>query len=231
MALKQGLTREQKAAQRAERERTLAKKITALPGKRYGVILADPEWRFEAYSRETGLDRAADNHYPTSPIEAILARDVPSIAAPDCTLFLWTTVPMLDAALQVVTRWGFFYKSLLTWDKVAPGTGFWLRSKTEHLIIATKGHPVAPSMGSQLYSLWIEDGAVWHEKKGAHSAKPVGITEWIERTFPTIPKIELNRRGPARPGWDAWGAEAETPHDGTVAMSEPETKENEDGPL
>jgi N6-adenosine-specific RNA methylase IME4 len=30
----------------------------------------------------------------------------------------------------------------------------------------------------------------------------------IEQLYPTVPKIELNRRGP-RPGWDAWGAEAE----------------------
>ena len=33
---------------------------------RYGVILADPPWRFEPFGRETGLDRSADNHYPTT---------------------------------------------------------------------------------------------------------------------------------------------------------------------
>ncbi|WP_256375199.1 MULTISPECIES: hypothetical protein [unclassified Bradyrhizobium] len=31
----------------------------------------------------------------------------------------------------------------------------------------------------------------------------------IESYFPTLPKIELNRRGPERAGWDAWGNEAE----------------------
>jgi hypothetical protein len=31
----------------------------------------------------------------------------------------------------------------------------------------------------------------------------------IESYFPHLPRIELHRRGPARPGWDAWGAEAE----------------------
>ena len=29
----------------------------------------------------------------------------------------------------------------------------------------------------------------------------------IEQYFPTLPKIELNRRGAPRPGWDAWGDE------------------------
>ena len=31
----------------------------------------------------------------------------------------------------------------------------------------------------------------------------------IERLYPTLPKIELFARGKARPGWDAWGNEAE----------------------
>jgi hypothetical protein len=31
----------------------------------------------------------------------------------------------------------------------------------------------------------------------------------IDEYFPDLPKIELNRRGPPRKGWDAWGAEAE----------------------
>jgi hypothetical protein len=45
-----------------------------------GVILADPPWRFEPWSRETGMDRSADNHYPTRPLGAIMALGVASIA-------------------------------------------------------------------------------------------------------------------------------------------------------
>jgi hypothetical protein len=51
---------EEKKQRRAARESELAAKQHALPNKKYGVIYADPEWRFEPYSRETGLDRAAD---------------------------------------------------------------------------------------------------------------------------------------------------------------------------
>jgi hypothetical protein len=50
-----------KTGARTAREATLDKQQAALPDKRYGVILADPEWQFEAYSAETGMDRAADN--------------------------------------------------------------------------------------------------------------------------------------------------------------------------
>ena len=42
-----------------------------------------------------------------------------------------------------------------------------------------------------------------------HSAKPEVFAEMIEAYFPNLPKIELNRRGAARPGWDAWGNEVD----------------------
>jgi hypothetical protein len=38
---------------------------------------------------------------------------------------------------------------------------------------------------------------------------PPSSPKLIEQLYPTVPKIELNRRDPARLGWDAWGAEAE----------------------
>jgi hypothetical protein len=33
--------------------------------------------------------------------------------------------------------------------------------------------------------------------------------EIIEQYFPNVPKIELNRRGKPKSGWDAWGLEAD----------------------
>jgi N6-adenosine-specific RNA methylase IME4 len=47
-------------------------------------------------------------------------------------------------------------------------------------------------------------------RRGEHSAKPECFLEMIEQYFPTLPKIEVNRLGPPRPGWDAWGNEADT---------------------
>jgi hypothetical protein len=43
---------ELKARMRAKREREWAGKIKALPQKRYGVILADPEWQWETWSEK-----------------------------------------------------------------------------------------------------------------------------------------------------------------------------------
>jgi N6-adenosine-specific RNA methylase IME4 len=211
-----------KAEKRAAREKALAEKIVALPDKKYGVILADPEWRFEPWSRETGLDRAADNHYATSPTEVIAARDVPSIAAPDCVLFLWATAPMLLDALDVMARWGFKYQTQLVWDKEVIGTGFWFRNQHEILLVGTKGNPIAPTPGTQVSS-------ILREKRGEHSAKPEAIAEMIERIWPSVPKIELNRRGPARPGWDAWGDEALPPEDSTAPADDPATLSRVEG--
>jgi N6-adenosine-specific RNA methylase IME4 len=189
-----------KAGLRAERERELAARQTALPNKRYGVIYADPEWRFEVYSRETGMNCTADNHYPTSSLEEICNRPVADIAADDCVLFLWATVPMARAAFRVMESWGFEYKSQFVWVKNRIGTGYWNRNKHEILLIGTKGNVPAPAPGTQWPSA-IEAPV------GRHSEKPEKFYELIEAYFPNLPKIELNARR-ARPGWDAWGNEA-----------------------
>jgi hypothetical protein len=42
-----------------KRERDLGAKQVALPTKRYGLIYADPPWKFRTFSVVTGMDRAA----------------------------------------------------------------------------------------------------------------------------------------------------------------------------
>jgi N6-adenosine-specific RNA methylase IME4 len=116
----------------------------SLPDKRYGVILADTEWRFEPYSRETGMDRSPDNHYPTSSTEIVAARPVAQIAADDRALFLWATAPMLPQALKVMEAWAFDYKSHLIAVKPRIGTGYWFRNEHELLLLGTKGNVPAP---------------------------------------------------------------------------------------
>lgn len=186
---------------RDDREEKLGHAQAALPDKHYGVIVADPEWRFEVYSRDTGMDRAADNHYPTSVTDEIAARPVNTIAADDCVLFLWATVPMLEDALRVLHAWGFEYRSQFVWVKDRLGTGYWNRNQHEILLIGVRGKPPAPAPGTR-------ERSVISEPTGEHSAKPEIVLEYIENWYPTLPKIELNRRGPPRPGWDAWGNEA-----------------------
>jgi N6-adenosine-specific RNA methylase IME4 len=169
-----------------------------LPAKKYGVIYADPDWRDEVWSRETGLGRSPDNHYATSEAEAIKARDVVRLAA-----FLWTTIQHDGIAHETMKAWGFEYKSQVVWEKPSIGLGRWVRSCHEVLLIGTRGNPPCPAPGTQWPSV-IET-----PRPGKHSEKPEVFYRLIESYFPNTPKIELNCRGKPRPGWDGWGAEAE----------------------
>jgi N6-adenosine-specific RNA methylase IME4 len=186
--------------QRAAKETALADKIRALPDKRYGVIYADPEWRFETWTPEGKTMTSADNHYPTSALDEIKARAVPSIAADDAVLFLWATVPMLPQAVEVMAAWQFRYVSGAVWIKDKAGTGYWFRNRHELLLVGTRGKLPAPAPGTQWES-------VIEAPVGKHSEKPERAYELIEHYFPNLPKIELNARAP-RAGWDSWGLEA-----------------------
>jgi len=196
------LNGDDKKERRADRERELAEATIAASKKLqfnlYGVILADPPWRWEPYSRDTGMDRAADNHYPTMTLDAIKNLSVP--AAADCILFLWATIPMLPQALEVMAAWGFAYKSHFAWAKDKIGPGYWVREQHELLLIGTRGTVPAPAPGEQYASLQ-------QAPRRAHSAKPFVFHEIIDHHFPTVPKLEMFARGEPVTGWDQWGNE------------------------
>jgi N6-adenosine-specific RNA methylase IME4 len=197
-----------KQLKRQEREQGLAQKQLTFPTKKYNVILEDYEWDFEVFSRETGMDRHAANHYPVSEDahtpQEIVQRTAQRFecAADDCVLFMCATVPHLAIAIDVLRLRGFRYVTNFVWDKIDTVTGYWNRNRHEHLLIGVKGEIPCPAPGEQWESLFSE-------RPGAHSVKPEHIHKLIEAYFPNLPKIELNRRGPPRPGWDAWGNEAE----------------------
>jgi N6-adenosine-specific RNA methylase IME4 len=192
-----------KRALRDQRERAMAERTVAasqaliLAAPLYGVILADPPWRFEPYSRITGLDRAADNHYATMALDEIKALPIP--AAPDCVLFLWATAPMLPQALEVMAAWGFAYRTHIVWLKDRIGTGYWARNKHELLLIGVRGDVPAPAPGDQPPSVIFASVI-------RHSSKPAEFAALIERMYPNVPKIELFARM-HREGWDVWGDE------------------------
>jgi N6-adenosine-specific RNA methylase IME4 len=190
----------QKKERRAERERELAdatKRASGQLGRKvYGVIYADPPWRYDD-PLLGGLDRAVELHYPTMPLEDICALHVP--AADDCVLFLWVTIPTLPRAFKVMQAWGFTYKSAMAWIKDRAGCGYWVRGQCELLMVGTRGSIPAPAPGDQ-------PPAVVDAPRGRHSEKPAVFAEMITRLFPNVPKLEMFART-ARPGWEVWGNE------------------------
>jgi ParB/RepB/Spo0J family partition protein len=188
---------------REARERELATATVAasqvLGKKLYGVVYADPPWKFDAYSSTSGLARSPQSHYPCMEIESIASLSVP--AGNNCVLFLWSTGPHMPAALAVMTAWGFTYRAQIIWKKEGkqPGTGYWFRNWHELLLVGTRGDVPAPAPGTQ------EDSVI-EAPRGRHSEKPEIFAEMIERLFPNVPRVELFARK-ARPGWDVWGNE------------------------
>ena len=190
---------EMKKHERAEKEKRLGQKQIDLPDAKFGVILADPAWKFKTFS-DKGMDRSADNHYPCQNTDEICDLPVRQIADRNCVLFLWATVPMLIDAIRVMEAWGFTYKTHAVWVKDRVGTGYWFRNQHEILLLGVKGVIPSPAPGSQFPS-------VFSEPVLEHSVKPDATYRMIEAYFPSLPKIELNSRR-ARDGWKSWGLEA-----------------------
>jgi N6-adenosine-specific RNA methylase IME4 len=107
--------------------------------------------------------------------------------------------PLLEDALTVIRAWGFTYKAKVVWVKDKLGTGFYVRSMTEDLLIATRGSftPTAKRIRPAVSSLIVAPTR-------QHSRKPDEAYTLIERLYPGTDKIELFARS-RRPGWAAWG--------------------------
>jgi N6-adenosine-specific RNA methylase IME4 len=170
--------------------------------RRYAVLYADPPWHFKVYNEESGVERAAGNHYSTMSLDEICALPVLSLATPDAALFMWTTVPHLRESFDVLAAWGFEYKTNIVWVKDKIGLGYFVRNQHELLLVATRGDMPSPSPGNRPPS-------VITAPRREHSRKPDEAYEMIEQMYPELPKIELFARH-ARAEWAAWGNEVES---------------------
>ena len=172
--------------------------------KKYQIIYADPPWHYRNYADNTA-SRWVGNQYPVMSISDLCELPVASISDKDCVLFLWTTPPCLQEALQVVEAWGFIYKTkAFCWVKqnrnnmgIFTGMGYWTRSNTEDCWLATKGTPHRIDAG-------IPQVVLYPKRK--HSLKPDIVRTRIVQLVGDLPRIELFARQKVN-GWDAWGNE------------------------
>src|SRR6516165_2076987 len=190
-------------AERIERLAATCNQSAPFPSdRRYAVLYADPPWQFEVYNEESGIERAAGNHYPTMSLEDICALPVLSLATPAAALFMWTTVPHLRESFDVLVAWGFEYKTNIVWVKDKIGLGYFVRNQHELLLIATRGDMPTPLSANR-------PSSVITAPRREHSRKPDEAYALIERMYPELPRIELFARQ-TRPGWARWGNEVET---------------------
>jgi N6-adenosine-specific RNA methylase IME4 len=175
--------------------------VIALPQGPFGCILADPPWRFRTWN-EDNKEKSASKHYDLMNLSDIKALPVKDVAAKDCLLMMWAVQPMLDQALDVMSAWGFKYKTAGAWakqsstgNKWAFGTGYLLRCSAEFFLVGTRGNP--KSAVKNVRNLIV---APVRE----HSRKPDEMHTNLERMFPDVARLEMFARE-SRPGWTAWG--------------------------
>jgi N6-adenosine-specific RNA methylase IME4 len=137
-------------------------------GARFPV--ADPPWTFQTYSSK-GKQQSAERYYDTSSLETIKALPVAPLAADDCGLFMWGVMADTPGALEVMTAWGFTFKTAgFVWVKqnrsgegLFMGLGYHTRANAEVCWIATRGSP--RRMALDVHQVVVAP-------IGAHSAKP-----------------------------------------------------------
>lgn len=166
----------------------------------YGVIYADPPWRFANFSTKGEVTNPVA-HYPCMSIADLARLPVARLAAPDCALIMWATAPLLDRAIELLRAWGFTFKSAGAWAKRtstdrtwAFGTGYVLRSAAEFYLVGTIGKP-------RVQSRRVRNLLVAPVRE--HSRKPDSMIADVEALY-AGPYVELFARQ-RRLGWDCWG--------------------------
>ena len=179
-------------------------KNAPFPKKKYSIIYADPPWDYKGQLQHTG-SRGKDSggavrHYPTLPISEMKTWDVASISEENCLLFMWSSSPHLDQAIQLGKAWGFQWATVaFVWDKQRPNPGFYTMSQCELCLVFKRGRIPQPRGARNMRQLV-------QVKRTRHSEKPHVVRERIEKMFPQQRKIELFARKRYQ-GWDAWGLE------------------------
>ena len=174
------------------------------PDKKYNIIYADPPWYFKSRSVK-GEGRNPNQHYDCMNLDDIKKLPVQDIADKDCVLLMRVIDPMLTHAFEVITSWGFIYKTVaFTWAKtnsksmgMFTGMGYWTRGNPEMCLLATKGKPKRVSKAVKQLVI---------SERREHSRKPDRIRSDIVELCGDLPRIELFARQRAN-GWDSYGNE------------------------
>lgn len=174
---------------------------------KYQIIAADPPWDYKGQRQHAGHGETdtggAETHYPTMPTKDMITtfkQQVLDWADKDCLLFMWTTWPHLDQAIELGTGWGFKYvHTPFIWHKMRTNPGYYTLTQTEPVLCFKRGKIPRPR-GTR------NERQVIEQARTRHSAKPQELYTRIERMFPTQNKIEMFART-QRPGWTVWGNE------------------------
>jgi N6-adenosine-specific RNA methylase IME4 len=172
--------------------------------KTYEILYCDPPWNYKGQTQHGGTKTSdtgsAQAHYPTMTLDNLKCLNVDDLASNDSLLFMWSSSPHLDQAIELMKAWGFKYSTIaFVWDKVRVNPSFYTMSQVEICIVGKKGKIPNPR-GARNIRQFLS------KMRGKHSEKPNEVRERIEKMFPFQSKIELFART-RHVGWDSWGNE------------------------
>lgn len=162
-----------------------------LPRKHFGCVYADPPWQYG----NQGTRAATDNHYGTMTIADLCEMPVSELVADDAHLHLWTTNAFIREAFDLITAWGFEYRSMFIWVKPQMGIGNYWRVSHEIMLLGIRGN--AKRFNDRSLKSWVE------ASRTKHSAKPESVRRMIEKASHG-PYLELFGRQEV-PGWTVFG--------------------------
>lgn len=181
--------------------------VRDLDGHEYSTILADPPWQFTNRTGKMAPEHKRLSRYPTLKLQEIKEIPVSTVAASQSHLYLWVPNALLGEGLEVLSAWGFQYKTNIIWHKIRKdggpdgrGVGFYFRNTTEIILFGIKGKLRTLSPGRRQVN-------IIRSRKREHSRKPDELYEIIKDCSPG-PYLELFARG-KRAGWNQWGNEVE----------------------
>jgi N6-adenosine-specific RNA methylase IME4 len=185
--------------------------LPPFPTRTYDIVYADPPWFY--YGSQI-KDAAAAKHYPLMDQAELAKLPLRSIMNKRAVLFLWSTGPRLNFAINLIEAWGLHYRGVAyVWVKTNSrgepirGQGVpptFTKPTTEFLLAAT----TMPT-GRPFPILDLGQGQVVMERRREHSRKPAIFRRLIEELCGRRSRIELFARDCAKE-WDAWGAEVIT---------------------
>jgi len=174
---------------------------------KYQIIYTDPPWDYKGQTQHNGRGGVkaggAITHYPTMTLKQLkeLKPMIEDLAdADNCLMFMWTSSPHLDQAIDLLKAWGFEWATIaFVWDKVKVNPGFYTMSQCEIVLLGKMGKIPKPRGARNIRQFLSQE-------RTRHSAKPHEIRKRIEQMFPTQKKIEMFAREKCE-GWDCWGNE------------------------
>ncbi|WP_294042623.1 MT-A70 family methyltransferase [Thiolapillus sp.] len=176
-------------------------------GHKFATVLADPPWQFHNRTGKMAPEHKRLSRYPTMTLQEIKDLPVEAISEDKAHLYLWVPNALLAEGLEVMSHWGFTYKTNLIWYKIRKdggpdrrGVGFYFRNVTEVILFGVRGK------GARTLQPGRSQENIISSRKREHSRKPDEQYELIEKCS-WGPRIELFARG-QREGWFSWGNQA-----------------------